>query len=55
VQLLDDASPLVRGAAIWAIAQLDEAKFFTEKRERLKFESDETALLEWEVNAPSAH
>lgn len=54
VLLLDDASPLVRGAAIWAIAQLDEVQFSAEKSARLKFESDETALLEWEVNAPSA-
>jgi epoxyqueuosine reductase len=47
VQLLDDASPLVRGAAIWAIAQLDEVQFSAEKRTRLKFESDETVRSEW--------
>lgn len=52
--LLDDASPLVRGAAIWALGQLDEAKIFAEKPGRLKFESDETVLQEWEVSAPSA-
>jgi epoxyqueuosine reductase len=55
VQLLDDASPLVRGAAIWALAQLDIARFSLEKRARLKFDSDETVLQEWEVSAPSAH
>ena len=47
VLLLDDASPLVRGAAIWAIAQLDEVQFSAEKRTRLKFESDETVRSEW--------
>ena len=54
ILLLDDASPLVRGAAIWALGQLDETKFFAEKPNRLKFESDENALQEWEVSAPSA-
>ena len=44
----------MRGAAIWALGQLDEAKFFAEKPNRLKFESDENALQEWEVSAPSA-
>ncbi|MGC1468301.1 MAG: tRNA epoxyqueuosine(34) reductase QueG [Sphingorhabdus sp.] len=53
VRLLDDASPLVRGAAIWALAQLDENQFSLEKRTRLKFESDESVLLEWEVSAPT--
>lgn len=47
VQLLDDVSPLVRGAAIWALAQLDAALFSAEKRVRLKFESDETVRPEW--------
>lgn len=54
VHLLDDASPLVRGAAIWALAQLDEGRFSLEKRDRLKFESDESVLLEWEVSGRSA-
>ena len=53
VHLLDDASPLVRGAAIWALAQLDENQFSAEKRARLKFESDESVLLEWDVSAPT--
>lgn len=47
VQLLDDASPLVRGAAIWALGQLDEVQFLSEKRARLKFESDENVRSEW--------
>jgi epoxyqueuosine reductase len=47
VLLLDDASPLVRGAAIWAIAQLDEVQFSAEKSARLKFESDENVRSEW--------
>lgn len=52
--LLDDASPLVRGAAVWALSQLDEVRFASEKRARLKFESDETVILEWKVSASSA-
>ncbi len=51
--LLDDPNPLVRGAAIWALAQLDTPRFSTEKQERLKFESDESVILEWEISAPS--
>lgn len=54
VHLLDDASLLVRGAAIWALAQLDDNQFSAEKCDRLKFESDESVLLEWEVSAPTA-
>ena len=54
IYLLDDASPLVRGAAIWALAQLDENQFSAEKRDRIKFESDESVLLEWDVSAPTA-
>jgi epoxyqueuosine reductase len=53
VHLLDDASPLVRGAAIWALAQLDDNQFSAENRDRFKFESDESVLLEWEVSAPT--
>ena len=54
IHLLDDASPLARGAAVWALAQLDENQFSEEKRARLKFESDESILLEWDVSVPTA-
>lgn len=45
--LLDDESPLVRGAAVWALSQLSETRFgaFREKREQM--ESDESVLSEW--------
>ncbi|HSZ11648.1 MAG TPA: hypothetical protein VK759_05710, partial [Rhizomicrobium sp.] len=53
-RLLDDPSALVRGAAIWAISQLDAS--------RLKIlvspahsESDPDVLAEWQaINAPEA-
>ena len=54
IHLLVDASPLVRGAAIWALAQLDKGRFSLEKRGRLKFESDESVLQEWTVSATEA-
>jgi epoxyqueuosine reductase len=50
--LLDDHSPIVRGSAIWALAQLDRQRFLAEKRERLNFESDETVRQEWALTAP---
>jgi epoxyqueuosine reductase len=50
--LLDDHSPLVRGSAIWALAQLDRQRFLAERRERLNFESDETVRQEWALTAP---
>jgi epoxyqueuosine reductase len=47
ILLLDDASALVRGAAVWAVAQLDQQRFLAEKGTRLKFESDAEVLAEW--------
>ena len=44
--LLDDPSPLVRGAAIWALGQLDRQSLNAEK-ERLSLETDPTVLEEW--------
>jgi epoxyqueuosine reductase len=45
-RLLDDASPLVRGAAVWALGRLDPARLaaLTERRAR---EIDETVQEEW--------
>jgi epoxyqueuosine reductase len=48
--LLDDQSPLVRGAAVWALGRLDEGRFEGERAARLKFESDELVLSEWQGN-----
>ena len=45
-RLLDDASPLVRGAAVWALGRLDPKRLaaLTERRAR---ETDETVREEW--------
>lgn len=46
--LLDDASPLVRGMAVWALAQLiDQSEFEDERSRRLSQEADETVRAEW--------
>jgi epoxyqueuosine reductase len=45
--LLEDPDSLVRGSAIWALCQLDRARFATEKLARLKFESDKYVRTEW--------
>lgn len=46
--LLQDASPLVRGAAIWALARLDPARFAEEKARRRPSEHDRTVIAEWD-------
>ncbi len=45
--LLDDPSPVVKGAAIWALGQLDRATFVKEQRLRLSAEADPTVAAEW--------
>ncbi|MDP3459778.1 MAG: tRNA epoxyqueuosine(34) reductase QueG, partial [Hyphomonas sp.] len=47
--LLEDASPLVRGAAIWALARLDPARFAAEKARRRNAEHDTSAQEEWDL------
>jgi epoxyqueuosine reductase len=47
-RLLDDASPLVRGAAVWALSRLlGEAAFDALRTQRLPAESDELVQQEW--------
>jgi len=47
-RLLDDGSPLVRGAAVWAVSRLVGEDAFTGLREaRLAGEVDEGVLAEW--------
>jgi len=47
--LLDDASPLVRGAAVWALAKLLPAqKFAAIAKEYHRKETDPSVLQEWE-------
>jgi epoxyqueuosine reductase len=50
-RLLGDQSPLVRGAAVWALAQLKGvAEFAALASEAIRTESDETVLSEWQVD-----
>ena len=47
-RLLDDASPLVRGAAVWALSRLVAAEAFAGVRDvRLAGEEDEAVRAEW--------
>ncbi len=48
-RLLDDASPLVRGAAIWALGRLDRARLLREATERRARESDPDVVAEWDA------
>ena len=49
-RLLDDASPLVRGAAVWALAQLLPAERFRRSPRRTRgSEADSSVLDEWEL------
>lgn len=50
VQLLADPSPIVRGAAVWALAQLTDQQSFSATLDReIGGETDETVLQEWET------
>ncbi|RWC26498.1 MAG: tRNA epoxyqueuosine(34) reductase QueG [Mesorhizobium sp.] len=52
--LLGDASPLVRGAAIWALARLvPDAEYSERAAIGLKTESDETVRDEWRLARPT--
>lgn len=44
---LDDADPVIRGAAVWALSRLDLARFEIEKASRFDHETDEQARAEW--------
>jgi epoxyqueuosine reductase len=46
-RLLDDVSPLVRGAAIWALARLDRPRLARRATERRAGESDPQVIEEW--------
>jgi epoxyqueuosine reductase len=52
-RLLDDASPLVRGAAVWALSQLMEPQAFAELASSATgVEADATVREEWCVSSP---
>jgi epoxyqueuosine reductase len=46
---LDDASPLVRGAAVWALGALSPLAFETERRQRRDSETDAYVCEEWDA------
>jgi epoxyqueuosine reductase len=46
-KLLDDESPLVRGAAVWALRRLSAGRAAAIKDRRLVHEADETVRAEW--------
>jgi epoxyqueuosine reductase len=49
-RLLDDASPLVRGAAVWALSQLMGREEFARLAARaMNAEPDETVRAEWRL------
>jgi len=50
--LLDDPAPVVRGAAVWALAQLDPERLAQERAKRGRAEQDPDVRAEWEL--PSA-
>jgi epoxyqueuosine reductase len=45
--LLDDAEPVVRGAAVWALAQVDCPRFMAERGLRSGSEEDADVMREW--------
>ncbi len=49
--LLDDLHADVRGAAVWALSQIDAERFLTEKDMRLASETDANVKAEWRVMA----
>jgi epoxyqueuosine reductase len=44
---LADKDPLVRGAAVWALGELDAARFAAEKAARLRVETNADVQAEW--------
>lgn len=45
--LLNDESPVVRGAAVWALGRLDRERFESERVIRLAVETDPDVINEW--------
>lgn len=49
IQRLDDASPLVRGASVWALGSLSPTAFEAERLSRRDVESDPGVCEEWDA------
>lgn len=47
--LLDDPAPVVRGAAVWALARLDRARWAAERAARAAEEADAMVAAEWDA------
>jgi epoxyqueuosine reductase len=55
-RLLDDTSPLVRGAAVWALSRLTGRGEFEARAARaLKAEADDGVRAEWQLGGTDAH
>ncbi|OQW78173.1 MAG: tRNA epoxyqueuosine(34) reductase QueG [Proteobacteria bacterium ST_bin14] len=54
IGLLDDEATIVRGAAIWALAQLDPARWHVERAARQPREADPLVSAEWLFPAVAA-
>jgi epoxyqueuosine reductase len=55
-RLLDDASPLVRGAAVWALSQLiGREEFLARAAKAVHAETDEIVRAEWRSACTNAH
>lgn len=55
IQRLDDASPLVRGAAVWALGSLDPGAFKAEYEKRRRIETDPLVWEEWDAGPDAGH
>jgi epoxyqueuosine reductase len=55
-RLLDDTSPLVRGAAVWALSRLaGRGEFEARAARALKAEADDGVRAEWQLGGTKAH
>ena len=53
--LLDDPSPIVRGAAAWALGRLDRGRFESERAIRCAREADQAVRNEWQPALLAPH
>ena len=51
--LLDDPAPIVRGAAAWALGQLDPLRFAVERDRHFDAEADADVRAEWKSLLPA--
>ena len=55
-RLLDDASPLVRGAAVWALSQLlGQGEFEARAVKAMNVEADDNVRAEWRLTDSVGH